>query len=160
MDERSQRNLRPVGDSVLDHLEMSRGSMHRRETAGQGAEVLLRTVIEGPFAGTSGDPETRAAQQALHERYLKAAIADSLSRGEAPFASHGFYTQVLDDADPVQRRQGMEAGFSWGSAAQRVAVYIDLGISDGMWEGIDRAQRAGTHVVSRRLDGFWASIPD
>jgi hypothetical protein len=105
-------------------------------------------IIESPFAA---DTKERAE---LHVRYARAALRDSLMRGEAPFASHLLYTQpgVLDDKDMAERRTGIIAGLEWGEWADLVAVYEDLGISPGMEQGIASAHRRGTHVESRRLE--------
>lgn len=101
-------------------------------------------VIESPFAG---DWEQNLA-------YARRAMADSLARGEAPFASHLLYTQpgVLDDNNPDERRQGIEAGLAWGECADLTAVYCDLGMSPGMREGINRAEVHGRRVEYRWLD--------
>lgn len=78
-------------------------------------------------------------------------MAHSLSLGEAPFASHLLYTQVLDDKDPEQRRQGIEAGLAWGRAADATVVYSDYGVSSGMQQGIDRAVDQLRPVEFRRI---------
>ncbi len=103
-------------------------------------------LIESPHAG----------DVARNERYARACLADSLARGEAPFASHLLYTQpgVLDDADPAERRQGIEAGLAWGARATLTAVYDDLGITEGMRQGIERAKGEGRPIVFRRLAGW------
>lgn len=105
-------------------------------------------IIESPFAADT------MAKAALHIAYARAALRDSLMRGEAPFASHLLYTQpgVLDDDDPLQRVVGIEAGLAWGAAADMVAVYEDLGISAGMKLGIAAAERRGATVFHRLLD--------
>jgi hypothetical protein len=107
------------------------------------ARKLVRVVIESPFAGDI----------ALNLRYLRAAMRDALLRQEAPYASHALYTQdgVLDDLIPGERKLGMEAGFAWGEAAQKVAVYTDLGVSEGMRRGIERHQEQGKVVEQRQL---------
>lgn len=97
--------------------------------------------IESPYAG----------DKALHSFYLEQCVKDSLGRGEAPFASHGFYTQFLNDDIPAERDQGMKAGFAWGRNADLVAVYTDHGISPGMKAGITRAEKEGIPVEYRRL---------
>lgn len=101
----------------------------------------VRVLIESPFAGDW--PQNLA--------YARRAVADSLSRGEAPFASHLLYTQpgILDDNDPAERAQGIEAGLEWGRAAALTAVYVDLGVSPGMREGILRADAQGRPVEFR-----------
>lgn len=100
-------------------------------------------VIESPFAG----------DVSANLEYLRACLADSLGRGEAPFASHGLYTQpgVLRDDAPEEREHGIAAGFAWGARADLVAVYMDRGISGGMKTGIDRALAAGQPVEYRRI---------
>lgn len=93
----------------------------------------------------------------LNLRYLRAAMRDSFARGEAPFASHALYAQtgILNDDDDAERRLGMLAGFAWGEAAEATVVYVDLGISAGMQEGIKRARRCGRPVEQRSL-AEWA----
>lgn len=102
-------------------------------------------VIESPYAGDVDENLT----------YARACLADSLSRGEAPFASHLLYTQpgVLDDNNREERERGISAGFAWGEKADLVAVYTDRGLSYGMEQGIERAERAGQKIEFRSLFG-------
>lgn len=105
-------------------------------------------VIESPYAG---DVEANL-------RYLRAAMRDCFLRGEAPFASHGLYTQpgVLKDEVPEDRRLGIEAGFQWRCAAEATVVYTDLGISNGMKQGISHAIETNQVVEYRSLsDCAW-----
>lgn len=78
-------------------------------------------IVESPYAG---DIEENL-------RYLRAAMRDCLLRGEAPFASHGLYTQpgVLRDEIPEEREHGITAGFAWRRVSCATVVYTDLGIS-------------------------------
>ena len=112
---------------------------------------MIRTIIESPY-GTKVDG-TRCTDEeiALNVRYLKECIRDSLNRGEAPFASHGFYTSVLNDATPDERKLGINAGFAWGNVAHQVAVYTDFGITSGVQLGIDRHMANGLNIVYRKL---------
>lgn len=98
-------------------------------------------LLESPLAG---DMEA-------NKRYAREAMRDSLMRGEAPFASHLLYTQCLDDTIPEERIIGIEAGLYLGRCADITAVYIDLGISDGMKLGIDRAVREGRPIIYRSI---------
>lgn len=109
-----------------------------------------RVILESPFAGT--DMESRQRNII----YGRAALRDALLRGEAPFASHMLYTLVgvLDDDDRLERRIGMTAGFSWMPAVEYAVVYIDLGISSGMHEGIARARELGLDVLHRTINGW------
>ena len=102
--------------------------------------------LESPFAG---DVEKNL-------EYCRAAMADCLKRGEAPFASHALYTQpgVLNDEVPGERLLGIESGFAWGAFADRTVVYVDRGVSRGMVEGILDAQAHGRPVEFRRLPGW------
>lgn len=104
-------------------------------------------VIESPFAG---DIERNT-------RYLRACIRHSLLLGEAPFASHGFYTLpgVLDDANPEERKIGMESGLAFYEIPGVVCVvYKDLGYSNGMLSGVEYARKRGVHVVERSITGW------
>jgi hypothetical protein len=104
---------------------------------------MIRVIVESPYAG---DVEANLA-------YARAAVRDCLSRGEAPYASHLFFTQsgLLDDLIPEQRALGIAAGLAWGAAAEKTVVYQDLGITLGMRTGIARAQQDGRPVEYRHL---------
>lgn len=107
---------------------------------------MKTVIVESPYAGDVG----------RNTKYARACLLDSLRRGEAPFASHLLYTQVLDDLLPSERAWGIEAGFAWGRFADLTAVYEDLGVSRGMAEGIRQAEMEGRPVEMRRLGGEWA----
>ena len=100
------------------------------------APALRLVVIESPYAG---DVERNV-------RYARAAMADSLARGEAPIASHLLYTQpgILRDSEVEEREFGIRAGLAWGARAELVAFYVDFGWSDGM-------RAALAHWKDRRL---------
>ena len=108
---------------------------------------MRRVILESPFAG---DVERNV-------RYARAALRDSLMRGEAPLASHLLYTQpgVLDDTVAGERARGIEAGLAWGQWAVASVVYADLGVTPGMQEGIARAEREGRPVEVRMIGGEW-----
>lgn len=110
---------------------------------------MRRVIIESPY---QGDVERNL-------RYLRACLRDSLLRGEAPFASHGLYTQpgVLDDHDPEQRRLGIEAGFAWWTGLVVIIFYVDLGWSPGMQAALGRAKSFGISFSQRSLGGEWSS---
>lgn len=86
--------------------------------------------------------------------YARQALRHSLDRCEAAFAPHLLYPQVLDDTNASQRRQGMAAAKHYLLYADIVAVYKDLGISDGMQEEIVLATKLGIVVEHRTLPGF------
>lgn len=109
-----------------------------------------RVIIESPYKGRD------QAELERNIAYARACLRDSLQRGEAPFASHLLYTQdgVLDDAILEERNFGIAAGLAWQAAASLVAVYDDLGISEGMRKGIKLAKCKGILVEYRRLAGY------
>lgn len=100
-------------------------------------------ILESPYAG---DVQRNIS-------YARAALRDSLRRGEAPMASHLLYTQpgVLDDNNRDDRQRGIEAGLAWGRVADATVVYTDLGITPGMAAGIARAVLEGRPVERRSL---------
>lgn len=122
---------------------------------------MRRVIIESPYTGReAGDQQ--GVEQNL--QYLRECLRDALRRFEAPFASHGLYTQpgVLDDNKTDERRQGIEAGFAWRSVADATIVYTDLGITKGMQYGIDDAKQHGRPIEYRKLAeiGSWRPVAD
>lgn len=102
-------------------------------------------ILESPYAG---DVEANVA-------YARRCVRDSLSRGEAPIASHLLYTQtgILDDEAPAERALGIDAGLAWRAVAHASVVYIDRGISKGMHYGIQAACDAGLPIELREIGG-------
>jgi hypothetical protein len=107
--------------------------------------VLPRVQIESPFsAPTLEGTIIRAA-------YTQMAIHHSLTLHESPFASHWMYPPVLNDNLPEERKLGMEAGFARYIESDRIALYLDLGMSGGMRAGLEVASQYNIPVVERRL---------
>lgn len=102
---------------------------------------MKRVIIESPYAG---DIERNVT-------YAHRCIADSLKRGEAPFASHILYTTALRDHYEVEREQGIKAGFEWGLDADICAVYVDYGVSEGMERGILNALDCNLGIEYRTI---------
>lgn len=107
---------------------------------------MTLVIIESPFSGEV-EKNTRFARACMH---------DSLSKGEAPLASHLLYTQegILDDDIPSERDWGIEAGLAWGKQASRTVVYTNLGVTGGMEKGIQRAEDEGREIEYRELDSW------
>lgn len=100
-------------------------------------------ILESPFAG---DIERNIA-------YARMAVKDSLSRGEAPIASHLLYTQegILDDNIEEERMWGINAGLAWKAKADLQVFYVDYGWSKGMIYGKQYAEEHGIPIEERRL---------
>lgn len=103
-------------------------------------------ILESPFRSGGS-----SRKKGLYKAFLAACVKDSLDRGEAPFASHGFYPQWLDDSDPVQRDKGIACGLTWGLKADLIAVYVNLGITHGMDLGRAYYAAAGIPIELRVL---------
>jgi hypothetical protein len=89
--------------------------------------------IQSPYAGVG------LAETERNLAYARRALLDSLGRGEAPFASHLLYTQVLHDDDMKDHWRGMFCDHAFLAKCNLVAVYRDLGISDGMKQALEVA---------------------
>jgi hypothetical protein len=120
---------------------------------------MRRVIVESPFGKTPAGATAEAAELERNVIYARRCMADSLRRGEAPFLSHLLYPQVLNDKDPEQRIQGIKAGFTWGLAADMVAVYSDYLMTPGMEKGISRATLAGQPIEYRRIGRNPYTIP-
>jgi hypothetical protein len=105
---------------------------------------MRRIILESPYAG---DIDANIA-------YACRCIKDSLSRGEAPIASHLLFTQpgVLDDKISEERELGIAAGLAWLIHADAMVLYVDRGISPGMNAAMREAQRQGVPTELRNID--------
>jgi hypothetical protein len=115
---------------------------------------MRRVVIESPY----GSDDDQIVERNL--RFLRACMRDAIvNHDEAPYASHGLYTQpgVLDDRIPVERERGIQAGFLWRDVADATVVYTNLGITKGMQYGIAHAEGRGIPIEYRVLDS-WAEL--
>lgn len=102
----------------------------------------MRVIVESPFAGGFANV-----------KYSRECIKDCINRGESPFASHLLYTQkgILDDTVPEERRKGIDAANGWLEVADYTAVYMDLGVTRGMLEGVVKTARLHKPVRLRWL---------
>lgn len=112
-------------------------------------------VIESPFRGIGHSWLHRRVDRYENVRYARACLRDSLMRGEAPFASHLLYPQVLNDDKFPERTRGLLAAMSWVMTCHLLAVYGDRGLSHGMNVAIDRATRTGVPIEYRNLGDKW-----
>ena len=108
-------------------------------------------IIESPFRGEGETPGAKVIAKRRNLEYARKALHHSLSLGEAPFLSHLLYTQVLDDDNSEERSWGINAGFAWAKVAHYVAIYTDLGISEGMSQAISHHKDKGRTVVYRKI---------
>lgn len=108
-------------------------------------EVVKRVIVESPLGAQTPEGFRR------NIRYAQLCVLDCLRRGEAPFASHLLYPQVLDDRMTGERKAGIEAGFAWHEVAELCVVYEDLGHSAGMLQGVSSASLSGIPIEYRRL---------
>lgn len=107
---------------------------------------MRRIILESPYAANW-------LQRWLNVRYARRCVRDALQRGDAPIASHLLYTQrgILDDAKPIERQLGIDAGLAWKSIAEASVVYTDRGITKGMRYGIEAAKAAGVPMEYRSI---------
>lgn len=100
-------------------------------------------ILESPFADN----------EKLYIDYARAAVADSLGRGEAPIASHLLYTQpgILNDKIAEERAKGIAAGLAWLDKADQHVFYIDYGMSPGMNDAIRKSMRENRDIELRKI---------
>lgn len=122
--------------------------------------MLRRVLVESPFAGRCPEPVSeregwlRETEDASHNfAYVKALCRHLALLGQAPYASHLFLTQFLDDHDAREREIGIESGLTWGVCAQASVIGVDRGVSPGMIYGIQRARADGRLIE-------WLSLPE
>jgi len=110
---------------------------------------MLRVIVESPYAG---DIE-------MNEMYGEFCMHDCLvNHNESPYASHLLYTRdnVLRDHLPEERKLGIDAGFFWRDVAEKTVFYTDLGVTDGMKQGMDDCTKKDKPYEVRVLpDDIW-----
>lgn len=119
---------------------------------------MRKVLIESPLKGTN------YINEEMNKEYIDLCIYDCLMKGEAPVASHKTYLPALDDRIPEQRELGINAGLALLEVVDASVVYQDLGISDGMKKGINKAielnvtvefRKLPEHVFLRLITKFW-----
>ena len=105
----------------------------------------MRVILETPYQGTKKHSVEENIQYALD------CVDHSLKMNEAPIAFHLIYPRVLDDTKEVEREKGLSMSQQWYKVADKVVVYVDHGISDGMRQGIDKAHFLQTPILMRSL---------
>jgi len=133
------------GSDGLNSFEDGNFTVTATAFALDSAKFKPRTVIASPYASDTPEGVER------HLRYARRALRDSGDRGEAPFAPHLLYPQVYSDDVEAERESSIDSGVSWQSAARRLAVYTDLGISRGMVHEIEAATLAGLEIEYRSI---------
>lgn len=109
---------------------------------------MKRVIIESPYAGK------RPEDILINEAYGELCMRDCLvNHNETPYASHLLYTRkfVLRDSIPGERKLGIEAGFFWRDVAEKTVFYIDLGMTEGMNQGIKDCEEKGKEYEVRHL---------
>ena len=84
----------------------------------------MLVYVESPYAGNVAE----------NLAYLKLCLIQVITEGHNPYASHLFFTQFLDDNDPVQRKVGITLGNQWRLYCEETHFFVDLGWSAGMQE--------------------------
>lgn len=113
---------------------------------------MIRVVIESPFGRNVDGSKCTPAEYARNIRYLNRALAHSIATGdEAPYASHRFYPGLLDDTNAEHRALGMRMGLVWSEVAEKVAVYWDHGVTEGMNAALQQHRERGIPVEFRSI---------
>lgn len=102
---------------------------------------MKRVFVCSPYRAVGGNSVQDNVDLAWR---LCKAVLDS---GNAPFASHLFYTQLLDDAVERERDLGINAGQRWLESCEEIWVYDALGISSGMHRDVGAAAKCGAKAI-------------
>lgn len=116
-------------------------------------------VIESPYAPQSKDPAEAAVELARNISYARAMMRECIKSGQVPFASHLLYTQdgILDDTNPHERKNGIEAGFSIAEA-----LFFDSTLNDGRFTWlfcVDRGVSKGMQLACEENSKRQVQIP-
>lgn len=136
------RDLRRGGRAVTDEPVVF--VEFRDEQAVEDRPVVF---IESPFSGATVEEVRR------NEDYARAAMLDSLNRGEIPIVTHLLWTQVWDDTDVEVREAALVLCRAMRRRCDAAVFYVDLGHSSGMARGMREAFEDGIPCDTRSIDG-------
>jgi len=115
---------------------------------------MQTVIIESPYA----------EDISKNVDYAWKCVRDSCSRGEAPFASHLFYTVAIDkqkyaqevlgendDTHWISREEGLKRCEAWRYVAHKTVFYIDFGYSSGMIRAKEHALKIGQEIEERKI---------
>jgi hypothetical protein len=98
---------------------------------------MKKIFVCSPFAG----------EVDRNVRFAKKMCRMVMDAGNAPFAPHLLYPRFSDDNDPTQRAAGITCGLAFMETCDEVWVFAGNGISSGMRQEIEHAERLGKPVV-------------
>jgi hypothetical protein len=107
---------------------------------------MTPAIIESPFRGADKSEEQR------NRAYLAKAIRWCVLRNYTPYASHKMLTDSLDDSDPSERIDGIQAGLDMAhvllnaNERARVFFFTDYGTSGGMTNAKEAYYAAGLNT--------------
>ena len=105
-------------------------------------------IVESPFTTPTADRESCV-------RYALWACFDCIAAGEAPFASHLLYTQMLPET-AASRGLGLAVRDRMATATGGlVAHYIDLGLTPGMFRDVDCTAVVEKRTLKGLLRAAW-----
>lgn len=90
-----------------------------------------KVIIESPYSAKPG------YDIGDNLRFARNVCMYAIFQGRNPFASHLFYTQFLDDSDPVARSLGIQLGLQWAETADE--VWFCLRPDEEMTRGMEYA---------------------
>lgn len=79
--------------------------------------------------------------------YAKHLTKLALQLGHTPITTHLYLTQVLNDNNPTERRQGLKAGGNILNACDTIIIGARYGVSAGMAAEMDAAKEKYTIIV-------------
>ncbi len=80
--------------------------------------------------------------------YAQMLTRQAIEAGLAPITPHLYMTQCLNENNPEERAAGMAAGLALLESCDFILVGVRYGISEGMSEEIQRADKLGLDVVN------------
>lgn len=95
-------------------------------------------------------PYRTHVQRDTYDRYLKMCIQDSISRNEAPYAPHFIYPLFMGVCE-INDEKCRDMANKFLIVCDKLAVYVDFGISEGMQAEIDLAKAQKKPIEIRRI---------
>lgn len=82
-----------------------------------------------------------------NKAYARQLVKWAILHDLAPICPHLYLTEVLNDNDPHERAQGLQAGLELLRVCDVVVVGYQYGISEGMKAELDLAEDTGKKII-------------
>lgn len=108
---------------------------------------MKKVFVCSPFRPTG---ENREAERKQNVERARRACRMAISQGMLPLAPHLYFTQILDDDQPGDRRMGMAMGREWLGEADEMWL-VGPKVTEGMRQELEYARMRNIPIKMKKV---------